>query len=191
MTVFQDIDKFPGIDTPLSIALGTFDGVHLGHRVILEDAVSEAKHRGIKSACYCFSNILKDFIRSRSGKSYERLLRLSSEKEKLDILDRIGFDYVFSVPFNEKTMSVPAESFVKDTLIRKLHARVICCGFNYTFGRNAEGNTSSLKDIAAEYGVDVRVHDPVYYEGNLVSSTAIRALLKSGNNSLAHKMLGR
>ncbi|MBQ3370758.1 MAG: FAD synthetase family protein [Mogibacterium sp.] len=191
MIIYHDIDEAPRMGAPLAIALGTFDGIHMGHRVILEDAVSEARRRGIRSACYCFSNIPKAFIQSRSGKPHEKLIRLSSEKEKLDILREIGFDYVFSVPFDEKTMSMPAESFVRDTLIGKLNAKVICCGFNYTFGRKAEGNTTLLKEIASQYGVDVRVHDPVYYEGSLVSSTVIRALLKSGNEELAHKMLKR
>ena len=190
MTIFHSIDDVT-TDSPLAIALGTFDGIHIGHRRILEDAVSEAKRLGIKSACYCFSNIPKEYLSRLSGKQPGSLRRLCAEDEKMEILRSIGLDYVFSVPFDERTMSVSAEEFVRDTLIQKLHARVICCGFNYTFGRCAQGTTDLLRQIAAEYGAEVRVQPPVYTEGHLVSSTAIRTLLNNGDLKMAHKMLGR
>lgn len=109
----------------------------------------------------------------------------------MELLSEIGLDYVFSVPFDEGTMSVKAEEFVIGTLIHKLNAGLICCGFNYTFGQGAEGTTNMLSAIASQYGVDVNVHAPVYVDGHLVSSTAIRGLLESGGEQLAHKMLGR
>ncbi len=88
-------------------------------------------------------------------------------------------------------MSVSADFFAKNILIEKLNAKVICCGFNYTFGRNAEGNTALLTSIASQYGTQARVYDPVYLDGVLVSSTAIRNCIKAGDFTLAHKMLGR
>lgn len=109
----------------------------------------------------------------------------------MELLNKIGFDFVFSVPFDEQTMSVSADFFVKNILIEKLNAKVICCGFNYTFGRNAEGNTARLTSIASQHGARVKVYDPVYLDGVLVSSTAIRNYIKTGDLTLAHRMLGR
>lgn len=190
MKIFNDLKDISHLETPLAVALGTFDGVHIGHRVILEGTVAEASHAGIQSGCYCFSNIPKEFLSLRAGKSPDGIFRLCSEDEKMELLNKIGFDFVFSVPFDEQTMSVSADFFVKNTLIEKLNAKVICCGFNYTFGRNAEGNTALLTSVASQYGTQARVYDPVYLDGVLVSSTAIRNCIKAGDLTLAHKMLG-
>lgn len=191
MKIFNDLTDISHIETPLAIALGTFDGIHIGHRTILEGAAAEARHAGIQSGCYCFSNIPKEFLSSRAGENPNGIFRLCSEDEKMELLNKIGFDFVFSVPFDEQTMSVSADFFVKNILIEKLNAKVICCGFNYTFGRNAEGNTARLTSIASQHGARVKVYDPVYLDGVLVSSTAIRNYIKSGDLTLAHRMLGR
>ena len=130
----------------------------------------------MKAACYTFSNIPKDYLRN-TGNGREKIIRISTEEEKFRALEKVGMDDVFSVPFDRKTMSVSAEEFVKETLAEKLNAGLLCCGFNYTFGRNAEGNADRLRLEAAKYGTREIVQDAVYVEGKIVSSTRIRELL--------------
>ena len=190
MQIFKSIDEL-SIEDELVVALGTFDGVHIGHLEILQDAISEARKHGYKSACYTFSNHPMNFLRRLEYTDEGSVRLLCSEEQKLEILENLGFDYVINVPFDATTMNMRALDFIDDILYEKLHAKIVCCGFNYSFGVRAEGNVEILTEEGQKLGMQVRAHDAVKYDGKIVSSTAVRSLVREGNFELANKYLGR
>lgn len=187
MNIFRSIDDVI-IEEPLAVALGTFDGIHLGHRLILERTVKEARDTGLKSCCFTFSDIPRAVLNKQKGS--HKIIKLSSDEEKLEKLEEIGFDYVVIIPFDKHIMDVSAENFVSDILVRRLNAKTVCCGFNYTYGKKASGDVDTLKRDGCEYGLKVIVQDAVYADGEVISSTSIRHLLETGDAETIRKMLG-
>ncbi len=190
MQVINSIDNM-AIADELVVALGTFDGIHIGHQQILQDAIAEAKQHGYKSACYTFSNHPLNFLRRLDYEDEGSVRLLCSEEQKLEILEEMGFDYIINVPFDTTTMNMRALDFINDILYEKLHAKIVCCGFNYSFGVRAEGNVSTLTEEGQKLGIKVKAQDAVRYDGKIVSSTAVRSLVREGNFELANKYLGR
>ena len=190
MTVITSIENII-IKDELVIALGTFDGIHIGHLQILEDAVSEAKSSGLKSACLTFSNHPLNFIKGLDYGDAGSVRLLCSEEQKLSILESLGFDYVINIPFDKNIMTMRATDFIRNILNDKLHARILCCGFNYSFGDKAEGTVDTLRSESTKYRFKINAHDAVKYNNQVVSSTAVRALVREGNFELTNKYLGR
>lgn len=190
MQIYEKHDDIR-IERASVVALGNFDGVHIGHRVILEDAIRIAKETGALAVCYTFSNHPVNFFRRRAGRENECIKLICTEEEKLKLLADLGFDVVINVPFDEETMSMRAETFVRDILAGSCHASCVCCGFNYTFGAKAEGNVEVLEALAAELSMRVSVHGAVEIGGVIASSTEIRRLIAIGDMERVNLFLGR
>ena len=165
------------------IALGFFDGVHLGHRLIIDTARREAEVRGAFPGVWMISSGNKEY---KSGSPY-----LVSEQDKLALLYEAGAKFVASYDFFE-IRDLDGESFVADVLKRDLKASCVVCGFNFRFGKGASCNVDDLRRICARYGIDVTVSDAVTdVFGECISSTRIRQLIAEGDVSKAALMLGR
>lgn len=190
MIIFNSLDNI-NIDDNTAIALGNFDGIHAGHKVILQDAVSAASECGIKSLCFTFSNHPYNFIMNKNVHDPDALKLICKESEKISIIEDMGFDYLVNIPFDEVMMNMSAHDFFKEVIISKLNARVISVGFNYTYGVNAEGNAERLYKEGRDNGIDVRVHDAVKVFHNVVSSTLIRKALSEGNIEAVSMYLDR
>lgn len=190
MQIFNSHDDIR-IERQSVVALGNFDGVHIGHRVILEDAIRIAGETGAKAVCYTFSNHPVNFFRKRAGREDECIKLICTEEKKLAMLEKMGFDVVINVPFDEQTMSMRALTFIDEILDGKCHAAAVCCGFNYSFGVKAEGNVDFLIEECTKRGIDVHVHDAVEIDGKVVSSTEIRRLIAEGDMEKCNALLGR
>lgn len=171
-------DAFKKKDT--AVALGTFDGMHLGHKSIIGKMVREAK--GLRTAVYTFLNIPAAFF----GEGTEALF---TKGEKIRAFADMGVDLLILEDFDQKMAAIPPERFV-DRLTRSLGAKKIYAGFNYTFGAEAKGTSRVLENLAAERGAEVLIADPVMYRGEPVSSTRIRGALLGGDMEKAEAMLG-
>ena len=163
------------------IALGMFDGVHIGHRALLKRAVEIAGRIGCNSVAYTFSN----HPRALFGRP-PRLL--TTPEERRERILGMGVDIVNMEPFDRTTASLSPKAFL-DGLTREYDVRAMVVGFNYAFGQGGQGNARTLQDFGRERGYEVHVIEPVVYEGETVSSTRIRELLESGNLSKANAML--
>ena len=163
------------------LALGFFDGVHLGHRALIALAAEKAKDLGLPLGVFTFP------AEDRAMKKKEP--RLYDTKQKLSLLSSLGVDYVFMCEFSS-VMNISAEEFACRCLVSDLRAAVTVCGFNYRFGRGAEGNAEALARYMQALGRESVTLPPTYYEGELLSSTAIRAHLLKGDVEKAAKMLG-
>lgn len=174
-----------------SVALGNFDGIHIGHRVIMEDAISSAESLGLKSLCFTFSNHPFNFIMQRSDDDPHALKLICSEDEKVNLIREMGFDILVNIPFDEHIMTMSADDFFSGILLEKLNAGCVSAGFNYSYGARAGGNADTLKKACGRAGIDVNIHDAVRVESSIVSSTLIREMIKVGNMELCARYLGR
>ncbi len=165
-------------------ALGFFDGVHEAHRQILLKCVAYAKEHSLKSIALTFEKSPAEYF----GKKIEYLTSLDHKKE---IMYSLGIDEVVALSCNEDILFMTASDFVEKILVEKLNAKILVCGFNYTFGKNAEGNTILLSRLAEKHNIRVIVTDCMSDCGITVSSTEIRNLLSKGDIENANKLLSR
>lgn len=190
MIIYNSLDEL-NIAEKTSVALGNFDGLHVGHRVIMEDAIRSAKDKGLLSLCFTFSNHPFNFILRRSDDDPDAVKLICTEEEKTELVRDMGFDILVNVPFDENIMKMRAHAFFEDIIIGKLNAGCVSVGFNYTYGARAEGKPAMLAEECAEAGIDLNVHDAVTVGGRVVSSTLIREMISTGNMERTAMYLGR
>jgi len=171
---------------PSAIAVGFFDGVHVGHTALINQCVAFAKEHGLSADIFTFRTHPKNILKG------EMLIpRLIPESEKLLILSGLGVDRVFDFDFTEIYHTMPPDIFAKTMLKDTFSAEAVFCGFNFHFGANAEGDPVLLKDLGARYGFSTHVLDPVYVSDHIVSSSLIRRCVNSGDVEPAARLLGR
>ena len=157
-----------------AIALGTFDGVHKGHRAVLD------------LPCDYRKTAVTFLVPPKSVLTGETAL-ITSTADKRRILENIGMDEVLLLDFNAVRDKTP-EDFL-EFLKEKYNPQLISCGFNYRFGKSGQGNSETIKEFCLKNGIDFKITDPVTKDGNIISSTAIREMLKNGEISAANKLL--
>ncbi|MBQ8541106.1 MAG: bifunctional riboflavin kinase/FAD synthetase [Clostridia bacterium] len=165
-------------------ALGFFDGVHEAHIQILTECVTYARAHGLKSIALTFERSPAEYF----GKKIKYLTSLSC---KMELMLSLGIDEVVVLPCNEETLSLSPEAFIDSILMEKLNAKALFCGFNYTFGKNAKGNTVVLTALCKERNIDVTVMPCMTDAGVTVSSTEIRLALSKGEIEHANNLLTR
>jgi riboflavin kinase/FMN adenylyltransferase len=178
MKTFYGLKKVKGLNKAV-VALGVFDGVHLGHRRILKALVRKAKETKGQS-------VVITFWPHPQGKS-----SLYSLEHRLRLIEELGVENCIIVPFNAKFSEISAADFISDILVGKLNARYIYIGENFRFGRQASGDSRVLKAFSRVHGFTVKVFKVVRAGKNPVSSTLIRGLISSGRIKQAEKLLGR
>ncbi len=171
-----------------AVALGNFDGVHIGHQQLIESNIKEAKIRKLRSAILIFRNHTKELLAKNND---PKIQLLTSFEQKIEILKNFSLDAVYIIDFDEDLMKLSPEEFITNILLKKLKAKLVTVGFNYRFGYKAAGDSDLLKKVGLDKGIEVNVIPPVYIEGQIISSTAIRNFIKAGNIKKANKFLGR
>ena len=156
------------------VALGVFDGLHIGHHAVLSHTLD-----GFERPCV--------LTISHAPKAASPLL---SEREEAIRVEQLGIAEWIRVDFALIREFSPAE-FVTDFLHRLLGAKAVCCGYNYRFGKERCGDAEALTALCAAWGIDVTVVPPVVCDGTAVSSTRIRKALTDGDMALANRLLGR
>lgn len=187
MRVFSDAqDGSPSDLSESVVALGTFDGVHLGHKEILRRCVSRAKQESIPSCVFTFDKHPLEVIKPQLAPE-----TLTDLEDKFALIKDAGIENTVIARFDRKMARTGPEEFVRKVLVDYLNAKWVVVGFNYTFGFKAEGNAETLKGFGKKYGFNVEISKPVVVDGTVVSSTRIRASLAKGDVEAACKMLGR
>lgn len=164
-----------------AVALGLFDGVHLGHRAVLKLA-AEQKKNGYVPIAFTFSPDTITVRKSKSGYIY-------GSNEKTELIKGCGIENVMSWDF-DSLKNMKGDEFAKNILADKLNAAFVCCGNNFRFGKGAFCGAAELKSFGERFGFEVRTADDVVYEREIVSSTAIRNALLDGNAVKANRLLG-
>ncbi|MGB7267068.1 MAG: bifunctional riboflavin kinase/FAD synthetase, partial [Terracidiphilus sp.] len=184
--VFHSLEQVPRGYGPAVVAVGNFDGVHLGHQEILRSVVDEARKTGARAVAITFDPHPERFLRPSRAP-----LLLTPMPERLRLLATTGIDAVLVLPFDAALAALAPREFAERILVSTLNAKSIHEGTSFRFGRGAAAGVSELATLGAELGFVVRVHEAVRVHGMEVSSSAIRSLLTAGDVRRARWMLGR
>ena len=167
------------------LALGCFDGIHLGHKQVIETAKSIADDKKLPLAVLSFDTPPKNAF------SEVKTPLIISLKDKSAILEEIGVDYDIITSPTKEFLSISAEDFVNDIILNKLGAKHVVCGFNYRFGAGGKGDTALLTELCERQGVGVTVIPEYTKDGATVSSSRIRRAISEGDTETIKNMLGR
>lgn len=167
----------------LAIALGFFDGVHLGHKAVINAAVDYAKKNNIKSAVVTFRQ--SPYVALNNVKP-NYIITL---EEKIKAIKKLGVDYLYLSDFTEDLAKQTASDYLKN-LVDDLHPKMIATGFNHYFGYNKSGGVDYLRLMQQEYGYEFKEINPIKLNEYVISSTAIRKALSNGDIPKANSMLG-
>lgn len=184
--VYRSLAEIPKGFGPTFAAIGNFDGVHRGHRAILAAVVEAARSHSARAVAVTFDPHPEQFLRPADAPS---LITLAEEKQRL--LAGTGIDAAVVLPFDARLAAMHAREFVEEILVGALHVQALHEGLNFRFGVRAEAGVAELAEFGEELGFSVSVHHAVHVRGIEVSSTAIRALIASGNMRQARWLLGR
>lgn len=168
-----------------AIALGNFDGLHMGHQSLILNMILKSQELGIKPSVLLFENHTKKTLEGKGPKL------LTPLEQKYSILEKLGVEIIYTMVFNEQIMKLTSEEFVKEILVDKLNIQAVIIGTDYRFGHKASGDAKRLTELGNKFGFLVNIVDPVYIDSNKVSSTSIRELLSSGDLDKAKLLLGR
>lgn len=183
MRIITDEREYTGHGAVL--ALGMFDGVHLGHRALIGRAVELAKKMGADSMVCTFDR------HPRSVLFPDRApVPLMTQDKQLAEFEKLGVDWALVKPFDRKFADVTAEVYIT-SLVSATHAKGIVCGYNYSFGKGGRGDAAMLDELACEFGYRLEVLESVKDGGDVVSSTLIRALIADGNTARADRLMGK
>ena len=184
--VFRSIAEIPAGFGPSVAAVGNFDGVHLGHREILSAVADHARSKGAQAVAVTFDPHPEQVLRPAQAPQL-----LTPMTARLRLLAGTGVDAVVVLPFDAALASLPARDFVSEILVGALGARGVHEGQNFRFGQGAKAGVDELREMGAEFGFSVNVHDAVRVRGLEVSSSAVRALVAAGDMRRARWMLAR
>jgi len=167
------------------LVLGMFDGVHIGHRVLLRRGAALARqHRVPLIVCTFQDHPLRLIAPDKCPP------QLTTLEERECLIQDLGVDVLYAQPFTQEVMNTPAPEYVGE-LVRRFHPVHVVCGYNHTYGRKGEGTPALLEVLGGALGFGVSIVPKITLEGQDVSSTVIRQELSRGNVANAHAMLSR
>jgi len=185
MKIFTELLPLAHHYPKLAVALGTFDGIHLGHQHIISRAVDYAKHNLGTSAVFTFSNHPLAVLAPAAAPP-----AIISQADKAELLEQLGVDVLINIPATAYFLQLKPQEFIQ-LLNERLQPALVVVGPNYSFGANRAGTPAMLAQIAKEFHFKVEIQDAIYVDNILVSSTVIRQLIASGKVDKAASLLGR
>lgn len=183
MQIFSGISDFK-IEAPTAAAIGKFDGVHLGHKVLIEDIIAVSKLNGYKSVIFTFSPSPESFFCGRA------LKELTTTAEKRKIFESMGIDILIEFPMNKETAATDPELFISKYLCEQMNVKYISAGADISFGDKGKGNADLLKQCEKQYGYECHIVDKVMYHDENISSTLVRSVVSEGRMEEATLLLG-
>lgn len=181
MQIIENTTEFH-LENKSAVALGKFDGIHLGHRRLLE-RVLEQKKRGLCTVVFTFDTSAASFF---GGETKE----LSTREEKRQAFSRLGIDVLIEFPLNRETAATEPADFVARYLAGQMRTDYLCAGPDLSFGKGGEGDYALLAGYAGVYGYQVELIDKVRVDGEEVSSTRVRQAVRAGEMEKVSAMLG-
>ena len=186
MQIFRDTHSLPAALKGAVYAIGNFDGLHRGHRAVIEAATHRARKMGRASAIITFEPHSRNFFQPDQPRA-----RLTPMKLKAELMAQMNVDILFNLRFNRELASLPAADFVKNILHGQLAAEHIAVGQNFRFGAKRQGDARALAAMGGQHGFSVNIIKPVRIDAGAISSTAIRSALSEGRVEHAAHLLGR
>ncbi|MGN0483951.1 MAG: bifunctional riboflavin kinase/FAD synthetase [Lachnospiraceae bacterium] len=164
------------------ISLGKFDGLHTGHKFLMEH-VMQKKQEGLKTVVFTFDLPPKAVV------EHENQRVLTTNTEKMHLLEKMGIDYLIEYPFTPEMMAMEPEAFIR-FLVEKLHVKCIVAGKDFRFGHNRKGDYHMLQKAGEMYGFETKIFEKRKFRNRDISSTYIREEILEGNMELAEELLG-
>ncbi|MBA3962411.1 MAG: bifunctional riboflavin kinase/FAD synthetase [Chthoniobacterales bacterium] len=186
MRILQSIPELAQIPGPLFLAIGVFDGVHLGHQAVISTAARDAANDRGTAVVVTFDPHPAKVLQPQNSK---RLL--TATQHKIELIRALGVSHLLVLKFDREFAATPPEEFVRQLAAAARPLREICVGQEWSFGKNRAGNLALLQKLGVELDFRVVGVDPVTSEGAVVSSTAIRQAVEAGELADAARMLGR
>lgn len=184
MQVIKGLENYRK-ERPLSLALGNFDGVHVGHQKLIRENIRDAARRGSLAAALIFE---PHPLRVLYPEKAPRML--ISTARKIELFGALGLQLVIQTPFTPDIARLTPEYFAQHVLYLTLGVASVAVGFNYTFGHKGAGTPDTLKSLGQKIGFAVQVVPPVMVGDEVVSSTLVRKALEAGDISAAYRYLG-
>jgi riboflavin kinase/FMN adenylyltransferase len=186
MNVVEEVRTSEAVFPHVVLTVGSFDGVHLGHRRILDELVRIARERQGTATVMTMRPHPREFFAPAHAPNL-----LTSDRRKLDLLDAAGVDVVYILPFDADVANLDAREYVRKIVHQRCHARALVVGHDFRFGKDAAGDFSLLNEMGAALGFGVIRIPPLMLEGERVSSTEIRERILEGDLDEAERLLGR
>ena len=183
---WRGLDHLPGGWGRCVVTIGVFDGVHKGHQALIGRAVALAEQRGLPSVLMTFDPHPSEVVRPGSHPA-----QLTTLRRRAELVEELSVDHFVVVPFSLETSRMPADEFVHEVLVEKLHAAAVVVGENFTFGHKALGNVAMLRQLGQRFGFVTEGADLVSADDVTYSSTYIRACIDAGDVAAAAAALGR
>jgi len=168
------------------IAIGNFDGIHLGHQRVLAYCIALAKETGAVATAVTFEPPPLKILRPEVAPP-----RISTNRQRMEWFEALGMEAAVVLPFTMDLAKLSPEDFVHEILVRQLHVRAVVVGDNFRFGHRQAGDVKFLREMGIRNGFEVIVREPVMLKGEVVSSTRIRKLIAEGDVTHAARLLGR
>ena len=178
-------DDFPWSMEPTAVALGMFDGLHIGHRRLIERCIAVAQAAGSRPAVFTFKNHPLQVLHPESAPKL-----LSSFEEKIHMFSRLGIELLLAKDFNQSIARTDAKEYIQ-RLVNQLNVKHFVLGYNHRFGAGGQGDVELLRSLQTEYGFSIHIVDPVCINDAAVSSTAIRKAVGDADFTDAKTLLGR
>jgi riboflavin kinase/FMN adenylyltransferase len=186
MEILRSIPELGGLRGPIFAAVGVFDGVHLGHQAVISTSAQHAREGGGTPIVITFDPHPMKVLRPNNAPHL-----LTATEHKIQLIRALGVEHLLVIHFDREFAATPPEEFVQQLVKNSKPLREICVGHEWSFGKGRAGNLELLKKLGAQHGFTVVGIPPVTVNGEVVSSTAIRAAVEAGDFSRAAAMLGR
>lgn len=186
MHTLTRIEELAAVPGPIFLAIGVFDGVHLGHRAVIERALADARKAGGTAVVATFDPHPVRVLRPEKAPRI-----LTSTPHKLRLIRALGVEHLLILPFSREFAETEPEKFLHDLAAAGRPLREICVGHEWCFGRNRAGNLALMAQIGRELGFDEVGVSAVQIDGEVASSTLIRSAIEAGDLARAARFLGR
>lgn len=184
MKIIRDLAEFPASLRSGAVAIGNFDGVHLGHARLATTLVAKARQVGGAAVVFTFDPHPARLLRPEKAPP-----SLTWIERRAELLSALGVDAMVAYPTDEALLNLSADEFFNQIIRERLDARALVEGPNFFFGRNRSGNIDLLRELSERSGIQLEVVEPYVLEGQIVSSSRIRQAIAQGKVDLARRML--
>lgn len=174
------------INKNTAVALGNFDGLHLGHQFLIKEMMKKADERNLIKSVFTFNN--DSLVKFKTNKTNNLLM---SNEQKIKLLDKMGIELLYLVDFTEELMHMTPYEFVKRVLVERLKVKLVVIGFDFKFGYKAQGDGEFLIKAGEEFDFEVMIVEPIAKNNKIISSSFIRELIREGSIQAANALLGR
>ncbi len=187
MKIIRNLSQISSASPPLTLTIGNFDGVHLGHSHIISEIKKIAEEKKLASAILTFEPHPIAFLRPNLSKDF----RITSLAQKLKIFSAEKIDYAIVLPFNKKLSEISARNFIREILVEILNIKHLAIGYDFTFGKNREGTFRMIEEESKNFHFDLTEVLPVKNSEQTCSSSLVRRLISEGKITEANQVLGR